>query len=187
MTVQVRRMLGPEPRFVYFIYSFLMGLVAIALLPYWLVQGLRYGKYLSNLPERLGFSFPSLEKLPADRAGAMWIHTVSVGEALSSVTLARQLKEAYPNRPLIVSTATITGNFTFSTDSVFTSPSTLTAFCLIFRRPSVTDSARPQRARSLSSFTGPIKEQLAFGLRTDLEERKVRLVSDDRLRAQGER
>jgi len=32
-------------------------------------------------------------------------------------------------------------------------------------------------------FTAPIKEQLAFGLRTDLEERKVRLVSDDLLRA----
>jgi 3-deoxy-D-manno-octulosonic-acid transferase len=109
MTVQVRRMLGPEPRFVYFIYSLLMGLVAVALLPYWLVQGLRYGKYLSNLLERLGFSFPSLEQLPADRAGAIWIHAVSVGEALSSVTLARQLKQAYPNRPLIVSTTTITG------------------------------------------------------------------------------
>lgn len=102
-------MLGPELGFVYFIYSLLMGLVAVVLLPYWLVQGLRYGKYLSNLLERLGFSFPSLEKLPADRAGAMWIHAVSVGEALSSVTLARQLKERYPKRPLIVSTTTMTG------------------------------------------------------------------------------
>jgi phage FluMu gp28-like protein len=33
------------------------------------------------------------------------------------------------------------------------------------------------------SFTAPIKEQLAFGLRKDLEERKLRLVCDDRLRA----
>jgi phage FluMu gp28-like protein len=33
------------------------------------------------------------------------------------------------------------------------------------------------------SFTASIKEQLAFGLRTDLEERKVRLVCDDLLRA----
>jgi len=102
-------MLGPEPCFVYFIYSVLMGLAAVALLPYWLVQALRHGKYLSNLRERLGLSFPSLQKLPSDRAGAIWIHAVSVGEALSSVTLARQLKAAYPNRPLIVSTTTITG------------------------------------------------------------------------------
>jgi 3-deoxy-D-manno-octulosonic-acid transferase len=109
MRVRVRRMLGPEPRFLYFIYSLLMGLAAIVLLPYWLVQGLRHSKYLSNLLERLGLSFPSLGKLPPDRAGAIWIHAVSVGEALSSVALARQLKEAYPKRPLIVSTITITG------------------------------------------------------------------------------
>jgi len=94
---------------VYFIYSLLMGLGALLLTPYWLIKGLRHGKYLSNLKERLGFSFPALAKLPADCAGAIWIHAVSVGEVLSGVTLARQLKAAYPDRPLIVSTTTITG------------------------------------------------------------------------------
>ena len=93
----------------YFIYSLLMGLAALLLVPYWLVQSLRTGKYLSNLGERLGFSFPSLAKLPVERPGAIWLHAVSVGEALSGVTLARRLKEAYPNRPLIVSTTTLTG------------------------------------------------------------------------------
>ncbi len=93
----------------YFIYSFLMGLAALLLVPYWLVQGLRNGKYLSNLGERLGFSFPALAKLPANSTGAIWIHAVSVGEALSSITLARRLKEAYPTRPLIISTTTQTG------------------------------------------------------------------------------
>jgi 3-deoxy-D-manno-octulosonic-acid transferase len=94
---------------VYFIYSFLMGLAALLLAPFWLVQGLRRHKYLSNLGERLGFSFPGLSKLPADRPGAIWIHAVSVGEVLSGVALARRLKDAYPSRPLIVSTTTITG------------------------------------------------------------------------------
>jgi 3-deoxy-D-manno-octulosonic-acid transferase len=94
---------------VYFIYSFLMGLAALLLAPYWLVQGLRNGKYLSNLGERLGFSFPGLAKLPANSTGAIWIHAVSVGEALSGITLARRLKEAYPHRPLIISTTTQTG------------------------------------------------------------------------------
>jgi 3-deoxy-D-manno-octulosonic-acid transferase len=86
-----------------------MGLAAVLLMPYWLVKGLRQGKYLSNLKERLGFSFPALAKLPTGRAGAIWIHAVSVGEVLSGVTLARQLKSAHPERPLIVSTTTITG------------------------------------------------------------------------------
>jgi 3-deoxy-D-manno-octulosonic-acid transferase len=86
-----------------------MGLAALLLLPYWLVQGLRQGKYLSNIGQRLGFSFPALEKLPEQRLGAIWIHAVSVGEALSGITLARRLKEAHPDRPLIISTTTITG------------------------------------------------------------------------------
>jgi len=94
---------------VYFIYSFLMGLAALLLAPYWVVQGLRHGKYLSNLAERLGFSFLGLAKLSAASGGAIWIHAVSVGEALSGITLARRLKEAYPNRWLIISTTTQTG------------------------------------------------------------------------------
>ena len=39
---------------VYFVYSLLMGLAALLTSPYWLIQGLRHGKYLSNLRERLG-------------------------------------------------------------------------------------------------------------------------------------
>src|SRR5260370_20018397 len=86
-----------------------MGLAALLLAPYWLLQGLRHGKYLSNIAERLGFSFPELAKLTPHSAGAIWIHAVSVGEVLSSVTLARRLKETYPNRLLIISTTTTTG------------------------------------------------------------------------------
>ena len=93
----------------YFVYSLLMGIVALLLTPYWIVQGLRHGKYFSNLEQRLGFSFPALSKLPENRAGAIWIHAVSVGEALSGVTLAKRLKQAYPDRPLFVSTTTLTG------------------------------------------------------------------------------
>ena len=93
----------------YFIYSLLMSVAALLLLPYWLVQGLRHGKYLSNLKERLGFSFPALSRLPAERPAAIWIHAVSVGEVLSAVALAKKLKQDYPARPLIISTTTITG------------------------------------------------------------------------------
>jgi 3-deoxy-D-manno-octulosonic-acid transferase len=94
---------------VYFVYSFLMGAAALLLSPYWLAKGLRQRKYLSNVRERLGLSLASLDKLPAGRPGAIWIHAVSVGELLSSIGLAKRLKEAHPNRPLVVSTTTITG------------------------------------------------------------------------------
>src|SRR4029077_8202339 len=86
-----------------------MGLAAGLLTPYWLIQGIRHGKYLSNLKERLGLAFPALEKLPAERPGAIWLHAVSVGEVLAGVTLAKRLKEQFPDRPLVVSTTTITG------------------------------------------------------------------------------
>jgi 3-deoxy-D-manno-octulosonic-acid transferase len=94
---------------VYLIYSLLMGVVALLLAPYWIVQGLRHGKYFSNLGQRLGFSLPTLRNLPEKRPGAIWIHAVSVGEALSGITLAKRLKQAYPDRPLVISTTTLTG------------------------------------------------------------------------------
>ncbi len=93
----------------YLVYSLLMGLAAILLTPYWLIQGIRHGKYLSNLSERLGISFPALEKLPAGRMDAIWLHAVSVGEVLAGLTLAKRLKERLPERPLVISTTTITG------------------------------------------------------------------------------
>lgn len=105
----------------FLIYSFLMGLAMLVLTPYWLMQSARHGKYLANLAQRLGFSFPGLggvagaEKTANRKSsrpalqGAIWLHAVSVGEVLSSVVLARRLKEEFPERPLIISTTTITG------------------------------------------------------------------------------
>ena len=81
----------------YLVYSLLMGLAAILLTPYWLVQGIRHKKYLTNLNERLGLSLPALGKLPAERKGALWLHAVSVGEVLAGVTLAKRLKEEFPD------------------------------------------------------------------------------------------
>lgn len=101
---------GPEPLLVYFVYSFLLTIAAVVLTPYWLVQGLRHGKYFSNLSERLGFSYPSLKKGGQNSQGAILLHAVSVGEVLSGISLARRLKKAYPGRPLVISTTTITGN-----------------------------------------------------------------------------
>src|SRR6201999_4555028 len=86
-----------------------MAVAAAVLSPIWIWKGLRQGKYLSNLGERLGRSFPGLSGLPAGQPGAIWIHAVSVGEVLSGVALAQKLKAAYPQRALIVSTTTQTG------------------------------------------------------------------------------
>src|SRR5260370_12704341 len=86
-----------------------MGAAALLLIPYWVIKGLRQGKYLSNLKERLGLSIPLFPAVSAARGGAIWIPTVSVGELLSSGLPARRFKATYPARPLVGSTTTATG------------------------------------------------------------------------------
>lgn len=94
----------------YLVYSALMTIAAVVLTPYWIIQGTRHGKYFSNLRERLGFSFPAIENLPVAKGReTIWLHAVSVGEALSSITLAKRLKDKFPESALVVSTTTMTG------------------------------------------------------------------------------
>jgi 3-deoxy-D-manno-octulosonic-acid transferase len=97
---------------VYALFSLLTAVGILLLSPYFLVRGLVHGKYLDNIPERLGWRFPP--KLRAIAAGgekerSIWIHAVSVGELLAVVPLAKQLKQLYPERRLVVSTTTATG------------------------------------------------------------------------------
>ncbi len=93
----------------FFVYSLLMALAVAITSPYWIVQGLRRGKNLSNLGERLGFSLPDLRAVNSAPERAIWIHAVSVGEAISGIPLAKRLKQDYPRRPLVISTTTTTG------------------------------------------------------------------------------
>ena len=94
----------------YFAYSLLTAAALLLLTPYLAVQGVWRKKYLPNLRERLGLRFPpELRGPPGSGAGANWVHAVSVGEALAAVPIARGLKERFPERRLVVSTTTATG------------------------------------------------------------------------------
>jgi 3-deoxy-D-manno-octulosonic-acid transferase len=96
----------------YWLYSLLTAAGIILLSPYFLLRGFIQGKYLANIPERMGFRFPS--ELNGGRSSgehrkSIWIHAVSVGEALAVLPLARRLKEKFPSLRLVVSTTTATG------------------------------------------------------------------------------
>src|SRR3982074_3192541 len=90
----------------YFAYSLLTLVVFVVISPYFVYQAIRYKKYIGSLRERLGY-LPISFNLDAE--ASIWIHAVSVGEALTARALAADLKERYPRLRLFLSTTTIAG------------------------------------------------------------------------------
>jgi 3-deoxy-D-manno-octulosonic-acid transferase len=89
----------------YFIYSVLLGLGFLILLPKFLLDAVRHGKYISGFGDRLG----NLEKL--DNAGrpVVWLHCVSVGEVQAARPLFQAIRQTLPDFLIVVSTVTVTG------------------------------------------------------------------------------
>jgi 3-deoxy-D-manno-octulosonic-acid transferase len=85
------------------LYEVLLYLVLIVGLPFFLIIGLARGKYVSNFPERMGFY-----RSPA-RGHDLWIHAVSVGEALAAKTIVEQILRMRPETSIVFTTTTITG------------------------------------------------------------------------------
>ena len=90
----------------YFIYSALSFIFFVCMAPYFLYQAIRYKKYIGNLRERLGYLPVSFN---VDGEPSIWIHAVSVGEALTARALASDLKARYPRLKLFLSTTTLAG------------------------------------------------------------------------------
>lgn len=90
----------------YFLYSFLMLLVLVALSPYFVYQALRHNKYVGSLGQRFGY-LPVSFNLDGDES--IWVHAVSVGEVLAARPLISELRRRYPKLRLFLSTTTLTG------------------------------------------------------------------------------
>ena len=84
----------------YITYTFLLTLGLLLACPYYFA---RFRKYLPTLPDRFGFL-----QLPQLR-DTIWIHAVSVGEVKAVEKLLECLRQQFPGRPLVVSTATPAG------------------------------------------------------------------------------
>jgi 3-deoxy-D-manno-octulosonic-acid transferase len=90
----------------YLAYSLLTLVVFVLVSPYFVYQAVRYKKYIGSLRERMGF-LPITFNVDGD--DSIWIHAVSVGEALTARALAADLKARYPRLRLFLSTTTIAG------------------------------------------------------------------------------
>src|SRR5579862_3789506 len=90
----------------YLLYSLLTLALFVVVSPYFLYQALRHKKYIGSLGPRLGHLPISFN---VDGEESIWIHAVSVGEALTARALAADLKARYPRLRLFLSTTTIAG------------------------------------------------------------------------------
>jgi 3-deoxy-D-manno-octulosonic-acid transferase len=90
----------------YAAYSLLTVAFFVVVSPYLLYQALRYRKYITSLPQRLGY-LPLSFNLDGDES--IWVHAVSVGEVLTARALLPELRERYPRLRIFLSTTTMTG------------------------------------------------------------------------------
>jgi 3-deoxy-D-manno-octulosonic-acid transferase len=91
----------------YLLYSALLATGLILSLPYWIYQMLRYGKYRAGFNQRLGSVPPGLATRSTQPT--IWFHAVSVGEVLAISGLVEHLRRRWPDRRIVVSTTTDTG------------------------------------------------------------------------------
>jgi 3-deoxy-D-manno-octulosonic-acid transferase len=91
----------------FFLYSLLTASAMLLASPYFLFQALRRGQSFGSLRERFGWGYGA--ELRAGEPGAIWVHAVSVGELLAVLPLLQRLKQRFPERRLVVSTTTATG------------------------------------------------------------------------------
>jgi 3-deoxy-D-manno-octulosonic-acid transferase len=91
----------------YFLYSVVLATAMLVSLPWWLFQILRHGKYRTGFAERIG-RVPARLREPSD-ASVIWVHAVSVGEVLAVSGLVEAMRRNFPQRRVLVSTTTDTG------------------------------------------------------------------------------
>jgi 3-deoxy-D-manno-octulosonic-acid transferase len=87
----------------YVLYEVLLYLVLLLTLPYFLFKGVLRGKYLANFPERMGF----YRHRPGEHE--LWVHAVSVGEALAARPVVAEILRQRPGTSIVFTTTTLTG------------------------------------------------------------------------------
>ena len=90
-------------------YNILFCIAYLALMPKYLLRMWRRGGYREDFRERFGRYAPSKEAALAD-GGRVWVHAVSVGEAMVALTFIRTMRERRPDCRFLISVTTSTGH-----------------------------------------------------------------------------
>lgn len=90
----------------YVFYSLALAVLLIVLLPHFIYQALKHGKYKGSFKQRMG-RLP--ESLASDDRETIWVHCVSVGEFQAARPLIERLHREMPEARVVVSTITLTG------------------------------------------------------------------------------
>ncbi|MGJ5819641.1 tetraacyldisaccharide 4'-kinase [Paludibaculum fermentans] len=112
-------------KLIYLLYWTLQALAFPFLLLYLALRIHRNAAYANKVMERFGFLPDSLHRTVP---GAIWLHAVSVGEAITAVGLLQRLKQELPFAPIYVSCTTLAGRamaeqkLTGLADGVFYAP-----------------------------------------------------------------
>jgi 3-deoxy-D-manno-octulosonic-acid transferase len=93
----------------YFFYNVVLNAVVIASLPFLPVLWLLGERFRDGLFERMGCYSQTVKNRLAG-ARPVWIHAASVGEVMCAATVIQELRKRFPERTIIVSTFTNTGN-----------------------------------------------------------------------------
>lgn len=96
----------------FILYNLLLVFLTIVLSPVILFKLATVPKYRGGITQKLGRVRKGVSKLVGTGVRPIWVHAVSVGEVMAAHPLVRQLKKRYPDRPLLLSTVTVTGNLT---------------------------------------------------------------------------
>jgi 3-deoxy-D-manno-octulosonic-acid transferase len=89
----------------YLLYSLLLTVGFLALLPWFAIDAFRTRKYITGLGQRLG----KLPEIAHAERPLIWLHCVSVGETEAARPLVRALLDRFPSHRLVISTTTVTG------------------------------------------------------------------------------
>ncbi|MBD0370907.1 MAG: 3-deoxy-D-manno-octulosonic acid transferase [Pyrinomonadaceae bacterium] len=89
----------------YLLYSLLFSVGILLLVPRFILDAFRHGKYVEGLSQRLG-RLPFIE---SEGRQVIWLHCVSVGETQAARPLAQAVLKKFPEHKLVVSTITRTG------------------------------------------------------------------------------